>query len=79
MRRKEYQRKRAAMELRKAETERIIEEKIKENQPVEEVNDLHDEIYEIKQEIKFLDQNWDRRNWTRADYSLHDLITSNID
>lgn len=42
-------------------------------------NGLHDKLYDLEKELKFLEDRWDRRNWTHSDYQQWDLITSNID
>jgi uncharacterized protein YukE len=42
-------------------------------------NTTHDTIEELQQELKFLDDEWSRRNWSYSDHMQHDLITSNID
>jgi len=43
------------------------------------LNALYDEEYTTEQEIKFCEQRYDRRNWTAADHSTHDLIMMNMD
>jgi Skp family chaperone for outer membrane proteins len=42
-------------------------------------NSLSDKVWELEQELKFLEQRWSRRNWTAADYALNELVTQNID
>jgi len=42
-------------------------------------NGLHYKRYELEQELRFLEDEWDKRNWTGSDWNSWDLITSNID
>ena len=42
-------------------------------------NSLHDKHYELEQELKFLVDRWDRRNWTGSDWNAWERVTSNID
>ena len=40
---------------------------------------LHDAIHDAKVSIKDLDGEWNRRNWTGADYSSWELVCANVD
>ena len=40
-------------------------------------NSLHDKQRQLEQELNFLEDRWDRRNWTGSDWNS--LVTSNID
>jgi len=42
-------------------------------------NEYHDLIHEMQQDVKFLDDKFDKRNWTHQDYVQSDLIANNID
>lgn len=42
-------------------------------------NAAYDTIHELKGELHFLDQKWDRRNWTQQDYNEWELVSNNID
>lgn len=42
-------------------------------------NGLHDQEYDLRQELKFLEDDWRRRNWTFADHMQHELVMNNID
>lgn len=42
-------------------------------------NRLHDKKHELEQELQFLEDRWETRNWTGSDWNSWELITSNID
>lgn len=42
-------------------------------------NSLHDEIYCLKKEIGYLQDEWDTRNWTHSDHMEWELVSNNID
>ncbi|WEG18549.1 hypothetical protein PQ478_08705 [Alkalihalophilus pseudofirmus] len=42
-------------------------------------NEAHDKIYDLEKELKFLDDEWDKRNWSHQDHTEWELITNNID
>lgn len=42
-------------------------------------NTTTDEIYNLQQELKFLESRWNRRNWTHQDYMEMELVSNNID
>jgi DNA repair exonuclease SbcCD ATPase subunit len=42
-------------------------------------NNLNDKEFELEQELQFLEDRWDRRNWTGSDWNSWELVTSNID
>jgi DNA repair exonuclease SbcCD ATPase subunit len=42
-------------------------------------NATHDEIEELENELQFLDQQWNRRDWTQQEYNEWELISDNID
>lgn len=46
---------------------------------VTKINRLHDKVTEFDQQIKDLNGQWERRNWTYSDYASYELIQQNID
>ncbi len=42
-------------------------------------NGLYYKQHELKKELDYLEDRWDRRNWTGSDWNSWELITSNID
>ena len=42
-------------------------------------NGLHDKQRELEQELTFLEDRWDRRNWTGSDWNSWELVINNID
>jgi uncharacterized membrane protein YgaE (UPF0421/DUF939 family) len=42
-------------------------------------NNLHDKQRELEKELKYLDDKWNRRNWTESEWNSWELVTSNID
>lgn len=55
-----------------------IDEKIKADE-METIDSVYDEEYETEREIRFLDNAWETRNWTGAEWSTYELMCSNID
>ena len=45
----------------------------------DKINALHDKVYDLQQKIEQLDFAFSTRNWNSSDWTLRDLITSNID
>lgn len=43
------------------------------------LNALHDRIYDLEQERRHLEFEWDTRRWSAQEWREWDLITSNID
>lgn len=43
------------------------------------LNRLHDKVADLSQQIKDLEDRWNRRNWTGSDYNTYALIAQNID
>lgn len=42
-------------------------------------NSLHDKQRELEKELDFLEDRWDRRNWTGSDWNSWELVANNID
>lgn len=42
-------------------------------------NAAEDQLWELNRELKFLDDEWSRRNWTFSDYMEWELVSNNID
>jgi hypothetical protein len=42
-------------------------------------NATDDAIHGLKKELYFLDQQWNRRNWTHQDIAEWELVSNNID
>lgn len=42
-------------------------------------NNLHDKKWELEKELQLLEDRWETRNWTGADWNSWELVTSNID
>ena len=42
-------------------------------------NNYQDLIYDLQQDVKFLDDKFEKRDWSHQDYVQYDLITNNID
>lgn len=45
----------------------------------DELNALQDKEFELKDAIKWLQYDWDHRNWTAAEWNMHELVFQNID
>lgn len=43
------------------------------------INDMHDKVWELKQDTKALESRWNTRNWTGSDWNTYALIAQNID
>ena len=42
-------------------------------------NNYQDLIYDLQQDVKFLDDKFEKRDWSHQDYVQYDLIANNID
>ena len=42
-------------------------------------NEYHDLIHEMHRSVKFLDDKYEKRDWTHQDHVQYDLIVNNID
>lgn len=42
-------------------------------------NSTHDEIEQLQKEMKFLNDEWDRRDWNTQEHYMYSLMTNNID
>lgn len=43
------------------------------------MNVFHDAERSLQDDLRFLEQDWNRRNWTQSDYSTYALVCDNVD
>lgn len=78
---REYTKQMTDLTTRKASVDRMIAKIIDTNwtEKFDKLNKMHDRSAALAQQIKDLEDRWERRNWTGGDYNTHALIVQNID